>query len=98
MNLDLDGKVAFVAGGSRGIGRAIARSLAGEGARVAFAGRDEVHLDAARRDLLNDGIPPERLLAIRGDMTDEAEIASALDRVERELGPLEAVVDRKSVV
>ncbi|HEU4754044.1 MAG TPA: SDR family NAD(P)-dependent oxidoreductase, partial [Armatimonadota bacterium] len=37
----LDGRVALVTGGSRGIGKAIAAGLAGAGAEVALAGRDE---------------------------------------------------------
>lgn len=92
MDLNLTDKVVFIAGGSRGIGRAIARAFADEGARVAFAGRDGQHLDAARRELVDTGLPAERILAIRGDMTDAGEIAAALDHVEAEFGALDAVV------
>jgi 3-oxoacyl-[acyl-carrier protein] reductase len=47
MNLDLDGKVALVGGGSRGIGLAIAKALAAEGCKVVLAARDRQGLDAA---------------------------------------------------
>ena len=40
MDLELKGKVAIVTGGSRGIGKAIGRELAKEGANVALVGRD----------------------------------------------------------
>jgi 3-oxoacyl-[acyl-carrier protein] reductase len=44
----LNGKVAIVTGGSRGIGLAIARALVGEGVNVTVTGRSEAHLSAAR--------------------------------------------------
>jgi len=47
MNLELGGKVAIVTGGSRGIGLAVGRSLAAEGAKVALVARSKAALDAA---------------------------------------------------
>jgi NAD(P)-dependent dehydrogenase (short-subunit alcohol dehydrogenase family) len=47
MDLDLGGKVAIVTGGSRGIGLAVGRSLAAEGAKVALVARNKAALDAA---------------------------------------------------
>lgn len=51
MDLGLAGKVAIVAGASRGIGKATALVLAAEGARVAIAARDEVALRAAAAEI-----------------------------------------------
>ena len=45
MNLNLTDQVVFVAGSSRGIGRAIATALLNEGANVVFTGRNEKTLD-----------------------------------------------------
>ena len=52
----LDGRVALVTGGSRGIGLAIARALGAEGARVAIASRTQRELDAARALLEGAGV------------------------------------------
>jgi 3-oxoacyl-[acyl-carrier protein] reductase len=49
VNLGLDGRVALVAGASRGLGLAIAKTLAAEGCTVALSARDAGGLDAARR-------------------------------------------------
>ena len=51
MDLELDGKRALVTGGSRGIGKVIARVLASEGANVAIAARDQARLDSASAEL-----------------------------------------------
>ena len=54
MNLELDGKVVLITGGSKGIGLACARAFGREGARVAIVSRSEENLDAAKAAL---GVP-----------------------------------------
>jgi 3-oxoacyl-[acyl-carrier protein] reductase len=49
--MNLNRKVALITGGTAGIGRAIARNLAGAGAHVAITGRDEHRLSEAAREL-----------------------------------------------
>jgi 3-oxoacyl-[acyl-carrier protein] reductase len=68
MNLELTDQVVFVAGSSRGIGRAIAEALLGEGARVAITGRNQEALkDAAAAFAARFGA--ERVQALPGDFS-----------------------------
>jgi 3-oxoacyl-[acyl-carrier protein] reductase len=84
MNLELAGKVAFVSGGSRGIGLAIAKAFAAEGARVAITGRSRESLAEAERVL--GAFAP--VSAIEADMTREADTLRSLDVAEAALGPI----------
>ncbi|TME74112.1 MAG: SDR family NAD(P)-dependent oxidoreductase, partial [Chloroflexi bacterium] len=54
MDLGLQGRVAAVTGGSRGVGYAIAQALLAEGCRVAICARDKARLDAAAQSLGHD--------------------------------------------
>lgn len=89
--MGLAGKVALVAGASRGIGLAIARGFLAEGARVVITGREEMALDAARRNLEVEAAA-DRVLGVPGDMTDPATIEGVLARAVAAFGGLDAVV------
>lgn len=87
MDLKLDGKVIFIAGGSRGIGLGIVEALLDEGARVAFAARGESALRAAEDDLAR-RFGANSVRAFVGDMTDSASIDRLLAETVRDMGPL----------
>jgi 3-oxoacyl-[acyl-carrier protein] reductase len=91
MDLRLNNQVAFVAGSSRGIGRAIAAMLLAEGARVVLTGRDEQALQSTRAEL-GVGVAGERVLAIAGDLIDRAVIADAMDRTLSAFGRIDHVI------
>lgn len=90
MDLQLNGRVAFVAGSSRGIGRAIAFGLLREGCRVCITGRDAVSLDDAREDLhakFGDGVS-----SFAGDLTQTSVIDAALSAVNQTWGAPEILI------
>ena len=90
MELGLRGKVALVTGGSKGIGLACARALAGEGVRVAVAARDPAALDQAVALLRRDGLEVQ---AVSVDLRDERAIEAAVVRIEAALGPIDILVN-----
>jgi NAD(P)-dependent dehydrogenase (short-subunit alcohol dehydrogenase family) len=83
MDLELAGRVAVVAGASRGIGRQTALALAKEGCDVALIARDAVALDAAAAEIRALG---RKALPLPLDVTDTASLDGAFARVTRELG------------
>ena len=87
----LDGRVALVTGSTRGIGRAIAETLAHAGARVAVTGRDP-----ARANEIALAIAASAGVEVRGYAADLAEVAQAtalVESVERDFGQLDILVN-----
>jgi NAD(P)-dependent dehydrogenase (short-subunit alcohol dehydrogenase family) len=84
----LDGRTALVtgAGSERGIGREVARALAGAGARVALGDLDE---EGARRNAAELG---GSALGLALDVTDPASVAGAVARTREQLGPVDVLV------
>src|SRR5258705_9354436 len=85
----LAGKVALVTGSSRGIGAAIAKRFAREGARVVVHGRDEQALSAIAGEIEQSG---GKAIHVTADVTKFAEIETMRGEVERELGPIDILV------
>ena len=85
----LDGKVAVVTGGNRGLGEAYARALGEAGARVAIAARDQARSETVAGAL--------GALPVTTDVSDPASVAAMLETVTGELGPVDVLVNNAGV-
>lgn len=87
---DLSGKRALVTGSSRGLGRVIAHGLGEAGAAVILNGRDRDALAQAKDGFSADGLEAH---ACSFDVTDETQVNDAVERIERDIGPINILVN-----
>jgi 3-oxoacyl-[acyl-carrier protein] reductase len=85
MDLGLKGKVAMVAGASRGLGFAVAKALAGEGASVSIASRDEAAICEAAKRLTGAG----DVFAMAADVRTADDITRWTEATERRFGGID---------
>lgn len=93
---ELSGKIAFITGGSSGIGLGLVEVLARENLRVAFTYRRKDHLADAMAHLAQAGLA-ERVLPLELDVVDRVGFARAADEAERKLGPVQLLVNNAGV-
>jgi len=94
MDLGLTGKVAIVTGGSRGIGRAIARELAREGVDVAICARQRQALDEAAKALSQE--TGRRIIPIVADTMSSESVAQLVKSTVAALGRVDVLVNNAS--
>jgi 3-oxoacyl-[acyl-carrier protein] reductase len=87
LSIDLAGKTAFVTGGTRGIGLAIARGLHGTGAKVAVVGRELERARAVAGEL------GDRSLGVACDVARADQVDAAVAETEAALGPIDILVN-----
>jgi len=85
----LQGKIAIVTGGGRGIGRACAIAFAQAGADVALASRTQTELDAVAAEIKAMG---RRAIVVVGDVSDETVLDNLVARTQAELGKINILV------
>ena len=91
MDLGLSGTVVLVTGAGQGLGRAIGLAFAAERAHVAFHYHSSGDgAESAAKEVRALGV---KSLAVRADLRVESEVAAAVERVERELGPIGVLVN-----
>ena len=93
MKLDLTGRVAIVTGASRGIGRAVALTLASAGASVVAGARGENAAGVVKEITEAGG----KAIAVALDVTDEASIAAAVARAASEFGKVDILVNNAGI-
>jgi len=86
----LAGKVAIVTGGSRGIGKYIAKRLAAEGVSVVIAGRTLADLKMAQEEIEADG---GRIIAVQTDVSNEKSVHRLLTKTLTEFGTIDILIN-----
>jgi gluconate 5-dehydrogenase len=92
---DLTGKVALITGGTHGIGFAIGKVLGQAGARICVNGRRQEKLEACKADYKASGIDVYTFIF---DVTNEAEVDRGISQIEREIGPIDILVNNAAVI
>ena len=101
MEIDLKSRTAVITGGSRGLGEAMAKALAGAGARIALVARDRERLESVRDDITANGGTAEVFVA---DVTQEEAVSSLIEEVKSRFGNPQILINsagtnlRKSLV
>src|SRR4051812_23248054 len=93
--LDFSGKVALVTGAAAGMGLATARAFAEAGAAVVLADFKEDAVKAAAEELVSAG---HKAIAVRCDVSDDAQVAAMVDRTVAEFGRLDAAFNNAGVM
>ncbi len=91
---DLKDKVVVVTGASAGLGRAIVRKFAAQGAKIGLIARGEDGLNAAKKEVENAG--SKATIAIT-DVSDSAAVEKAANLIEKDLGPIDIWINNAMV-
>ena len=91
---DLSGKRALITGSSQGIGLALAQALASAGAHVIINGRDRAKCERVASEFSTRG----EVASVRAfDVTDHASTPAHIDAIEREIGPIDILVNNTGI-
>jgi NAD(P)-dependent dehydrogenase (short-subunit alcohol dehydrogenase family) len=95
MNLNIEGKTALITGGSKGIGKGIAQSLADEGCNLSICARGEEELNQTAEKLRAAG---SKALAVPVDLTKDRDIQQLVDITAEEFGGIDILINNAGTV
>ncbi|SRR6056297_3441 len=95
MDLQLNDKHAIVTGGSKGIGKGIAMSLANEGCNVSICARTQDELEATADELRDTG---SDILAVQADLTKEEDIERVVNKASDTFGSIDILVNNAGTI
>ncbi|MBL7471311.1 SDR family oxidoreductase [Robertkochia sediminum] len=87
--MDVKNKVAYITGGTKGIGYGIAKTLLDAGMRVAISGRDQSDAEKAAAALCTD---PDRIIGVGSDVRDLASEQKAVEAITKKFGQIDLVL------
>ena len=93
--MELSGKIAMISGGSKGLGAALARRFAAEGAAVSLCARNRDELESVVREIEASG---GRALGVVADVTSEEDMVSWVAKTRATLGPVNILVNNASLL
>jgi NAD(P)-dependent dehydrogenase (short-subunit alcohol dehydrogenase family) len=91
---DVEGKVAFITGGSSGIGRGIALAFGRAGMQVVISGRKQEHIDESLAEFAAAGLD---ISAVRLDVTDAAAVEAAAEETVQRFGRVDVLVNNAGI-
>jgi NAD(P)-dependent dehydrogenase (short-subunit alcohol dehydrogenase family) len=94
MDIDLKGRVAVITGGSRGLGEAMAKTLAKAGAEIALVARDQVRMTQVRDDIKAGGGVVELFVA---DVTQESDVTNLAEAVKARFGNPQILINSAGI-
>jgi 3-oxoacyl-[acyl-carrier protein] reductase len=98
VDLGLEGKVALVTGGSKGVGRGVSDALVAEGCHVSICSRNGEEVRRAAGELEEIGAAGVRVLAVVADLTDGADRGRLVDETLDEFGAIDILVNNAGTV
>lgn len=98
MDNNLTDRIALVTGGGQGLGQAICLRLAKEGCHVIVADMNEATAQETAGMIGGDADNPRRSMALKVDVTDEAQVSGMVDKVVAEFGRLDIVVSNAGIL
>ena len=91
---ELKGKIVLVTGGSRGIGRSIARAFAARGSQVVLTGRTQATLESVAEEIHRLG---GKALPLTCDVTHKEQVEALKDKVTSQLGPVQVLINNAGI-
>jgi NAD(P)-dependent dehydrogenase (short-subunit alcohol dehydrogenase family) len=94
MEINLKGRTAVITGGSRGLGEAMAKALAGAGAQIALVARDRTRLERVRDEIAANGAVAEAFVA---DVTREDDVARVAEEIKTRFGSPQILINNAGI-
>jgi NAD(P)-dependent dehydrogenase (short-subunit alcohol dehydrogenase family) len=94
MEIDLKGRSAVITGGSRGLGEAMAKALAHEGARIALVARDRARMEQVRDDIAARGGEAAVFVA---DVTQESDVSELAEAIQHQFGNPQILINSAGI-